>query len=51
MIAGTITVAHAEALLKTMPPEQRSDVKRAEGEKANAPIEQIDMQEKEMSQV
>jgi len=43
MIASnTITVAHAEALLKATPPEQRSDVKPAERGKKTAPIEQIE---------
>ncbi len=52
MIASnTITVAHAEALLKATPPEQRADVKPAEKEKKTAPIEQIEKLEKEMSQV
>jgi ParB-like chromosome segregation protein Spo0J len=52
MIASnTITVAHAEALLKGTPPEQRSDVKPVEREKKTAPIEQIEKLEKEMSQV
>ncbi len=52
MIASnTITVAHAEALLKATPPDQRTDVKPAEGEKKTAPIEQIEKLEKETSQV
>lgn len=52
MIASnTITVAHAEALLKATPPEQRTDVKPAEREKKTAPIEQIEKLEKEMNQV
>jgi ParB-like chromosome segregation protein Spo0J len=52
MIASnTITVAHAEALLKATPPEQRTDVKPTEREKKTAPIEQIEKLEKEMSQV
>ena len=52
MIASnTITVAHAEALLKATPPEQRADLKPAEREKKTAPIEQIEKLEKEMSQV
>ena len=52
MIASnTITVAHAEALLKATPPEQRTDVKPAEREKRTAPIEQIEKLEREMSQV
>lgn len=52
MIASnTITVAHAEALLKATPLEQRTDLKPAEREKKTAPIEQIEKLEKEMSQV
>lgn len=52
MIASsTITVAHAEALLKATPPEQRLDVKPAPVERKVAPIEQIVKLEKEMSQV
>jgi ParB-like chromosome segregation protein Spo0J len=48
MIASnTITVAHAEALLKATPPEQRTDVKPAEREKKTAPIEQIEKLEKD----
>jgi ParB-like chromosome segregation protein Spo0J len=51
MIASnTITVAHAEALLKATPPEQRADLKPAERDKTS-PIEQIVKLEKEMSQV
>jgi ParB-like chromosome segregation protein Spo0J len=52
MIASnTITMAHAEALLKATPPEQRTDVKPAEREKKAAPIEQIEKLEREMNQV
>ena len=52
MIASnTITVAHAEALLKATSPEQRTDVKPAERQKKTTPIEQIEKLEKEMSQV
>ena len=52
MIASTtITVAHAEALLKATLPEQRTDVKPAEREKKTAPIEQIEKLQKEMDQV
>jgi ParB-like chromosome segregation protein Spo0J len=48
MIASnTITVAHAEALLKATPPEQRTDVKPTEREKKAAPIEQIEKLEKD----
>ena len=51
MIASnTITVAHAEALLKATPSEQRTDVKPSPKEKTT-PIEQIVKLEKEMSQV
>ncbi len=43
MIASnTIGVAHAEALLKATPPEQRADLKPGEREKKTAPIEQIE---------
>ncbi len=49
--SNTITVAHAEALLKATPPEQRTDVKPAEREKKTAPIEQIEKLQKEMDQV
>jgi hypothetical protein len=48
--SNTITVAHAEALLKATPPEQRVDIKPAERDKTS-PIEQIVKLEKEMSQV
>lgn len=48
--SNTITVAHAEALLKATPPEQRADLKPAERDKTS-PIEQIFKLEKEMSQV
>lgn len=52
MIASnSITVAHAEALLKATPPEQRADVKAQEKEKKIAPIEQLVKLEKEMNQV
>ncbi len=51
MIASnSITVAHAEALLKATPPEQRTDVKPSEREKKTAPIEQIEKLEKAMTQ-
>ena len=49
--SNTITVAHAEALLKATPPEQRTDVKPTEHDKKNSPMEQIVKLEKEMSQV
>ncbi len=48
--SNTITVAHAEALLKATPPEQRADLKPAEKVKT-APMEQLVKLEKEMSQV
>lgn len=52
MIASyTITLAHAEVLLKATPLEQRTDVKPDEREKKTTPIEQIEKLEKEMSQV
>ena len=49
--AQTITVAHADALLKATPPEQRTDIKSTERAPKTAPIEQIEKLEKEMSQV
>ena len=49
--SNTITVAHAEALLKATPPEQRTDVKPTEHDKKTSPMEQIVKREKEMSQV
>lgn len=50
MIASnTITVAHAEALLKATPPEQRTDVKPVEREKKTAPIDQIEKLVREMN--
>ena len=52
MIASnTITVAHAEALLKATPHEQRTDLPAPERDKKTPPIEQIVKLEKEMSQV
>jgi hypothetical protein len=48
--SNTITMAHAEALLKATPPEQRADLKPTERDKTS-PIEQIVKLEKEMSQV
>jgi ParB-like chromosome segregation protein Spo0J len=52
MIASnSITVAHAEALLKATPPEQRADVKAQEKDKKTAPNEQLVKLEKEMNQV
>ena len=44
-------VAHADALLKATPLEQRTDFKPTERDKQRAPIEQIVKLEKEMSQV
>ena len=49
--SNSIIVAHAEALLKATPPEQRTDVTPAEREKKSAPIEQIENLEKELSQL
>jgi hypothetical protein len=49
--SNTITVAHADALLKATPPEQRTDFKPSERDKQLAPIEQIVKLEKEMNQV
>jgi|AntAceMinimDraft_1070359.scaffolds.fasta_scaffold25854_3 ParB-like chromosome segregation protein Spo0J len=49
--SNTITVAHAEALLKATPPEQRTDVLAPDRDKKTSPIEQIVKLEKEMSQV
>lgn len=49
--SNTITVAHADALLKATPPEQRTDFKPTERDRQLAPIEQIVKLEKEMSQV
>ena len=49
--SNTITVAHADALLKATPPEQRTDFKPTERDKQLAPIEQIVKLEKEMNQV
>jgi len=51
LASQSITVAHAEALLKATPPEQRADFKEQEKEKKAAPIEQLVKLEKEMSQV
>jgi hypothetical protein len=53
MIAATsITAAHAEALLKATPPEQRSDVTPPKPEEPKGdPLEQIVRLEKEMNQV
>jgi ParB-like chromosome segregation protein Spo0J len=48
--SGTISVAHADALLKATPPEQRSDT-RARARAKEPPMEQIVKLEKEMSQV
>ena len=51
LASQSITVAHAEALLKATPLEQRADIKEQEKEKKAAPIEQLVKLEKEMSQV
>ena len=48
--SNTITVAHADALLKTTPPKQRTDFKPSERDKQLVPIEQIVKLEKEMNQ-
>jgi ParB-like chromosome segregation protein Spo0J len=48
--SNTITVAHAEALLKATPPELRTDVRPLERDKSSS-IEQLVKLEKEMSQV
>jgi ParB-like chromosome segregation protein Spo0J len=48
--SGTISVAHADALLKATPPEQRCD-KRASTRAKEPPVEQIVKLEREMSQV
>ncbi|HBR98299.1 MAG TPA: hypothetical protein DD979_13125 [Gammaproteobacteria bacterium] len=50
--ANTITAAHADALLKATPPEQRSDVQPPRPEEPKGdPLEQIVRLEKEMNQV
>ena len=48
--SGTISVAHADALLKATPPEQRCD-KRASTRAKEPPMEQIAKLEKEMISV
>ena len=48
--SNTITVAHAEALLKATPPEFRTDVRPLERDRSSS-IEQLVKLEKEMSQV
>jgi RepB plasmid partitioning protein len=48
--SGTISVAHADALLKATPPEQRCDV-RSRTKSTEPPMEQIVKLEKEMNQV
>jgi ParB-like chromosome segregation protein Spo0J len=48
--SNTITVAHADALLKATPPELRTDVRPLERDKSSS-IEQLVKLEKEMSQV
>jgi hypothetical protein len=47
--SNTITVAHANALLKATHPEQRTDFKPTEHDKKLAPIEQIVKLEEDMS--
>ena len=50
--ANTITAAHADALLKATPPEQRTDYKPPQPEQPEGdPLEQIVKLEREMSQV
>jgi len=50
--ANTITAAHADALLKATPPEQRTDYKPPQPEEPKGdPLEQIVKLEREMSQV
>jgi hypothetical protein len=49
--SNTITVAHAEALLKATPPEQRTDVKPTGHDKKTSLMEQSVKLEKEMSHV
>lgn len=50
--ANTITAAHADALLKATPPEQRTDYKPPQPEQSKGdPLEQIVKLEREMSQV
>ena len=50
--ANTITAAHADALLKATPPEQRTDYKPPQLEQPKGdPLEQIVKLEREMSQV
>ena len=48
--SGTISVAHADALLKATPPDQRCD-KRSSNKAKELPMEQIVKLEREMSQV
>ena len=48
--SGTISVAHADALLKATPPEQRCDV-RSRARATEPPMEQIVKLEKERNQV
>ncbi|MFC3052303.1 plasmid partitioning protein RepB C-terminal domain-containing protein [Kordiimonas pumila] len=49
--SNSITVAHADALLKATPPEKRTDVKKRQAVPKKAPVEQLIRLEKEMSQV
>ena len=50
--ANTISAAHADALLKATPPEQRTDFKPPQPEQPKAdPLEQIVRLEREMNQV
>ena len=50
LASGSISVTHAEALLRATPPEQRSDA-RSRPKANEPPMEQIAKLEKEMSQV
>jgi hypothetical protein len=49
--SNTITVAHADALLKATPHEQRTDLPSPDRDKKTAPIEQLVKLEKEMNQI
>jgi hypothetical protein len=51
LASNTGTLAHADALLKATPLEQRTDFKPTERDRQQAPIEQIVKLKKEMSQV
>jgi hypothetical protein len=51
IVSNTITVAHAEVLLKATPSDRLIDVKLADREKKTVSIEQLEKLEKDMSQV